>query len=264
MLTESIAPIALFLFAHQDDEFGVFAQIEEELRAGRRVLCVYATDGAASASPEARNSESRTVLQQLGVVDADIVFIGQQLGIRDGHLYRHVNTFAQWLDSFVGVHPKLDACFVPAWEGGHPDHDLLHAITIEVIASRKSVPKIWQYPLYHGLNCIGPFFRLLSPLLENGPVSSSTILWRDRLRYIRLCLSYPSQWRSWIGLFPFACVFYLWKGVQQLQNVDRTRLNKPPHVRPLYYERRKFLDWPTLHSALQKLTGPSSLDSDSV
>jgi hypothetical protein len=253
MPIDAYAPVALFLFAHQDDEFGVFAQIEQELRAGRRVLCVYVTDGAATASPDRRDAESQAVLQKLGISSHEILFVGRKLRIGDGRLHHHVGAFADWLNSFVNLHPTIDICFVPAWEGGHPDHDLLHAIAVETLATRKETIKIWQYPLYNGWNCPGPFFRLLSPLPANGIVNRFPIRWRDRIRYVRFCLQYPSQWRTWIGLFPFVCLHYLFCGVQQLQHVDRKRLSQPPHARPLYYERRAFLEWPTLRAAFETL-----------
>ena len=41
----SVANSALFLFAHQDDEFGVMHQIEKEIKSGSTVYCVYATTG---------------------------------------------------------------------------------------------------------------------------------------------------------------------------------------------------------------------------
>ncbi len=254
MLIESGSPIALFLFAHQDDEFGVFAQIEQELKVGRRVCCIYATDGAATADPEIRNAESLTVLGKLGVFKRDIFFIGQYLSIGDGKLHQHTQKFSDWLNGFFTSHLAIETCFVPAWEGGHPDHDLVHAITVESLWAMGHLASIWQYPLYNGRKCIGPFFRLLSPLPENGLVKLLVIGWYERFRYLRLCLSYSSQWRTWIGLFPFLILHYFLSGVQQLQKVNRARILQPPHSRPLYYERRKFLDWPTVESALKDLS----------
>lgn len=251
MTSVTLSGNSLFLFAHQDDEFGVFAQIEQELRIGQRVYCVYVTDGAANSNPDLRDAESLAVLRKLGVLSDDVFFIGRQLGIVDGELHSSISIFSDWLQSYVNSSQIFDNFFVPAWEGGHPDHDLVHAITVELLMSKKVGQRIWQYPLYNGRNCIGPFFRILSPLPENGSVSSFHISWRDRLRYLILCLCYPSQWRSWIGLFPFACVHYLCSGTQKLQHVDRSRLTEPPHRRPLYYERRGFLDWPTLSSAFE-------------
>ena len=250
MPTKVDTPSALFLFAHQDDEFGVFAAIEQAVHAGRRVVCVYATDGAATADPERREAESLAVLARFGVARQDVLFIGRQLAIGDGQLHRRLDTLADGLTGFLNQHPRLEVCFVPAWEGGHPDHDLLHAVAVEVLARRAPALSVWQYPLYNGDHCRGVFFRPLTPLSENGPVQRTTIGWPARLRYLRLCLAYPSQWRTWIGLFPFVGLHYLCRGVQQLQPVDRLRLLQPPHARPLYYERRAFLDWPTLSAAL--------------
>jgi hypothetical protein len=244
---------ALFLFAHQDDEFGVFAQIEQELRAGRRVCCVYVTDGAATVNPDLRDAESRAALKKLGVPDKGIIFVGRQLCIGDGRLHNHVDELFSWLNTFLNAQPKIVTCFIPAWEGGHPDHDILHAVAVELLALWNSPPLIWQYPLYNGRKCFGPFFRVMSPLPENGYIERKSISFRDRFRYIRLCLSYQSQWRSWLGLFPFVAGHYLFNGSQYLQSVSRDRLKSPPHSRPLYYEHRGFLDWPTLRSAIQKL-----------
>ncbi len=61
-------PSALFLFAHQDDEFGVFQKIIDEVGKGRAVYCVYFTDGRfGKVSAQCRNQESLAVLLRLGV-----------------------------------------------------------------------------------------------------------------------------------------------------------------------------------------------------
>lgn len=253
MPTDSSTPLALFLFPHQDDEFGVFYQIEQERRAGRRVFCIYVTDGSTTAAPLRRNAESLAVLQRLGVARDDILFIGQDLGIADGFLHHFVEALAEWLNAFIVSHPEIVSCYIPAWEGGHPDHDLLHAITLQLPAMQKRFDMVRQFSLYHGQGYSGPMFRVLSPLPGNGPVQRQTVGWGDRLRYLRLCLAYPSQWRSWVGLFPFVCLHYLLDGAQQLQPVDDKRLAKRPHAGSLYYERRAFLDWPTLRAAIDRL-----------
>lgn len=250
MLTDNCAPIALFLFAHQDDEFGVFARIELERLAGRRIFCVYVTDGAATADPDHRDAESRAVLRRLGIPANDILFIGRQLAIEDGLLHLSVDVLADWLNAFLSAHPAIEACFVPAWEGGHPDHDVLHAVAVRLLAARDSLAMVRQYSLYNGRGCPWLLFRVMSPLPENGPVEKRAIAWRDRLRYIRLCLGYPSQWRTWVGLFPLVCLHYLFSSAEQLQRVNSARLSMPPHLGRLYYESRAFLDWPTMNAVL--------------
>jgi len=256
MRTDSGTPLALFLFPHQDDEFGVFYQIEQERRAGRRVICIYVTDGSMTADPLRRNAESLAVLQKLGVAAGNVLFIGQELGIADGRLHMHVEALSERLNTFIAARPEIVSCYVPAWEGGHPDHDLLHAITLLLPAMQGRADIIRQFALYQGEGYNGPMFRVLKPLTGNGPVELQPVRLLDRLRYLRLCLAYPSQWRSWVGLFPFVCLYYLFDGAQKLQRVDGKRLTGQPHTGALYYERRAFLDWPTLRAAVDRLQTP--------
>lgn len=76
--------MVLFLFAHRDDEFGVFQKIIDELEKGHRVCCAYLTDrGFNGVSTQRRNRESLFVLQQLGAQRQDIYFAGNALGIPD-------------------------------------------------------------------------------------------------------------------------------------------------------------------------------------
>lgn len=236
-------PISLFLFAHQDDEFGVYYQIECDLSAGNLVYCIFATDGSGTADPKARNGESLRVLRELGVSSDHILFLGRDLGIVDGDLYNHIQAFTAWFKFFLKQSQSLHACYVPAWEGGHPDHDILHALVVGMLSSSAVRVNIWQYSLYNSKNCIAPLFRVLSPLVENGLVQTKKIPILNRIRYLRFCLSYPSQWRSWIGLFPFVSWHYIVTGTQQLQRVERIRLRERPHEGPLYYETRGFCDW---------------------
>ena len=239
--------------AHQDDEYGIFSQIEAELQAGKWVRCVYATHGGAAVICDQRERESRDVLHRLGVVTNDILFIGRQLSISDGQLYRHVRVWSDWLACFLNSDDRVEACYLPAWEGGHPDHDVLHAATLLLLTARKSPPTIYQYPLYNNWNCLGPFFRVLSPLPYNGQVVTRAIDWSSRFRYLWFCLSYHSQWRSWIGLFPFVAVHYLFRGDQYLQFANLNRIMELPHQRPLYYEIRGFLDWSVMRMTITQL-----------
>jgi LmbE family N-acetylglucosaminyl deacetylase len=248
--------VALFLFAHPDDEFGVFSQIERELRRGNRTVCIYVTDGAITAHPEAREAESRSVLIRIGVNVDDIFFVGTRLGIKDGHLHLSIDTLARWLRMLTMDLSGVTACYVPAWEGGHPDHDLLHATVTLYYEQHGALDRLRQYPLYNGKGCRGPFFRVLYPLNENGPTQCISIGWAERWRNLKLCLSYPSQWRSWVGLFPFVLLHYLTRGVQQVQQVDPKRLLQRPHCGVLYYERRGFLDWKTVHGIVLRLMNP--------
>ncbi|ELX10629.1 N-acetylglucossaminyl phosphatidylinositol deacetylase [Janthinobacterium sp. HH01] len=240
--------VALFLFAHQDDEFGVFQTIEDCRRQGWRVVCAYLTHGA-HGSAERRNQESRRVLATLGVADADIVFAGDALGIVDASLPRHLAAAGAWLTPWLASHAGgLRLLCAPAWEGGHHDHDALHFLAVQTAAGLGLGALLRQYALYNAHRCPGPLFRVLSPLAANGPVQSTPVPWRARLRHLRLCLSYPSQRITWIGLFPFVLAHAVLRGRQALQPAAPARLAQRPHPGPLYYENRRFYTWEQLQA----------------
>ena len=252
-------PAALFLFAHQDDEFGVFERIAALRSQGVRVACAYLTDGqTASADAAVRNAESLAVLAALGVAPQDVVFAGQLLGIGDARLPLHLDPAARWIGQWIDSFGAIEALHVTAWEGGHHDHDALHALTVTLAAARGLLGRTWQFSLYQAQGLPGPLFRVLAPLAANGAPTTRRIGFGARLRYLRLCLSYPSQRNTWIGLFPFVLLHYLLRGVQQLQPVDPARLSQRPHAGALYYEKRNFFTWPQLNAAIVAWRSTSS------
>ncbi|WP_431476280.1 PIG-L deacetylase family protein [Massilia eburnea] len=236
-------PAALFLFAHQDDEFGVFQQILNEQQSGRMVLCAYLTDGASpGVTPAVRNAESLRVLAALGVQEQNVIFAGEQLGIRDATLPENMSAVEQCLRGILSSY-AIERLYVTAWEGGHHDHDALHAVTVRLCYALGRQAEVSQYSLYNGKNCPGPFFSVLKPLSENGCVEKLAISFKNRLRFLRYCLSYPSQRKTWIGLFPFVTMRYVFTPYQQLQGVSLDRLRFRPHAGDLYYEKRNFFTW---------------------
>lgn len=243
--------VALFLFAHQDDEYGVYHELERCRQRGLRVRCAYLTDGAASGvSAATRNAESVAVLAQLGVARDDIFFAGESLGIPDAGLPLHLERAGDWLRHWFASQGEIEAIYVMAWEGGHHDHDALHAIAVHIASQRGQLGKMRQYALYNGARIMAPFFRTLSPLAENGPVQAQRLPWATRWRCLRWCLSYPSQYKTWLGLFPFALWAYLVVGKQCLQAVSLARTFERPHAGTLYYEHRRFYTWPQLQEQL--------------
>jgi LmbE family N-acetylglucosaminyl deacetylase len=231
----------IYLFAHQDDEFGVYQTIETGAEAGRRPICIFLTDGAGGgASPDARNKESLKVLTQLGVAPGDIHFIGSEQGIPDGGLVDELPrarelTF-QILDTLSGPISFTGH----AWEGGHPDHDAAHLLMLWC-AKDLNLPldAVRCFALYNAKDMPGPFFRVLAPITSHGAVTRETIPWADRLRHLRLYLTYRTQWRTLVGLYPIILLHYLTSGAQTLQHPATERPSGRPHAGPLLYEKRQ-------------------------
>jgi len=239
--------ISLFIFAHQDDEFGVFHKIVDELLNRRRVYCVYLTDGVLKGcSSKVRNRESVSVLKKLGVFENDIYFVGDILSISDGRLIGSLKAGYDWLKYKIielNVDSEVASIYTPAWEGGHPDHDAAHAITVAVANKLDITSHVHQFSLYNGYKCFGKFFNVMTIIPTNGPVVKSKLQWSSKFYFLYLCLNYPSQAKTWLGLFPFVVLKYLISGNQLLQSVSIERLQLKPHNGQLYYEARGFIKW---------------------
>ncbi|MBD8881286.1 PIG-L family deacetylase [Rhodanobacter sp. 7MK24] len=237
----------LFVFAHPDDEFGCFESIRIEVESGRRVSCFYLTDGGYGGQPVARRKgESIRVLSSLGIDAEDVHFLGVELGIKDGVLHENMERVAGELSSVVRRLGPIESLYVPAWEGGHQDHDTAHVIALAVCGWLNLPACVWQFSLYHGAGLRGSFFHVMKPLPDNGTCVTQRIPVERRLRYLKLCLSYPSQWKTWLGLFPFVFFRLLFGGGYSIQRAHLQRLLQRPHAGPLLYERRCAIDYDCL------------------
>jgi LmbE family N-acetylglucosaminyl deacetylase len=225
----------LCVCAHQDDEWGIAARIARECRGGRRVVCAFLTDGAASVPSAVRDAESRAVLLDAGVRADDILFLGSRHGIPDGSLVEHLDAAYLRLAAAVQGVPVAEVVTL-AWEGGHHDHDAAHLVAVALAAHLRV--RCREYPLYRGA---WPGFRVLSPLRAGGVVTRLGV--REALRAWSLVWRYRSQRRTWLALAGEA----FWRLVvlrrEVLHDTDAERLRHPPHARPLYYERRFRYPW---------------------
>jgi hypothetical protein len=229
----------LFLFAHQDDETGVFFELQRLVRRGDDVIVVYLTSGELSGKPSLiRDGESVAILEKLGVPSSNIYFLGGKEGIPDGKLSSHLEgAFQSILDLLRHIgYPK--SLYFLAWEGGHQDHDAVHIIGLALGNRLSILENCFQFPLYTGHNLPSIFFKIFAPLPDNGAKSLCRISWRQRFQFLSYCLCYPSQKKTWLGLFPFFLIHYISKGTQILQPVSVKRITQKPHSGRLLYERR--------------------------
>jgi hypothetical protein len=242
-----------FLYPHQDDETGTFKLIENYIKKKIEVHCIFVTTGLVS-NPKYnhRNTESFNVLRKLKVKKKNIIFAGSILDIKVNQLYSNLEKFNNYLKN--RINKKCDLLYIPAWEGGNPDHDALHAIIVTMGKKFNFLDRIYQYPLYNNKGCKLNFFKVLSPISENGKIIKIKINLRERIRYIFLFLQYPSQFLSWIGLFPFFFIKTLFYGEQQIQPVSFNRIYQKPHHGKLYYEVRRWTKWKQMKYKIRNFT----------
>ncbi|WP_187308475.1 PIG-L deacetylase family protein [Lysobacter antibioticus] len=235
------APL-LAVFAHPDDEFAVFPWLRRAISEGRKVEAVWLTDGGWGGQDTVRRrAESIAVLSSLGLDPVSMHFCGEEWQVPDGELHLRLHEVVPRLLERLGRAGVGGEVLMPAWEGGHHDHDASHLAGIRLAQARGA--RMSQYSLYHGQGLSGPWFRVLSPLPANGVVETLPTTLGERLHCAALCLRYRSQWKSFVGLLPF----YLWRMRRAdafwRQPVDPRRTAQRPHEDPMLYERRGGPQW---------------------
>jgi len=224
----------LYVLAHFDDEYFAWPMIAQGVRAGVAQHLVYVADYPTPALSARRRDESVRALGDLGVPRSNIVHIAE--GVADGAVHRHLPQAFAALRRAVARMPEVNRIVVSAWEGGHADHDACAAMAAALAAELGNIP-VDQFSLYSGKGLAGPLFRAGAPLGENGPrqrIGLSPAMW---LRFMAAVRFYPSQRKTWFGLWPAMWWSYLRRGYG-FQRLDPERLSQRPHAGPLLYERR--------------------------
>jgi hypothetical protein len=229
----------LFLLGHQDDEIAFAPLISRFKSQGLPVRVVYLTDGGIGrATPERRNTESTRALASLGVPSAEITYLGNELSVPNGLLFRRLSQVYSALEAQSSGISSLGEIYTLGWEGGNMDHDAAHLIAMVLAIVKDRVRGAWQVPFYRAADRGPPFFSLFAPLPANGPVSRLSLTRRESRLRLGLIRYFPSQWRSFAGLGPAILWHALANPVLKLQPMLLNRLWERPTAGPLLYEQR--------------------------
>lgn len=232
-----MAKKVLVLLAHQDDEYFAVPWITDEIDSGSDVACLYLTDGGSRTPPATRDSESRGVLEEIGVQPARIAFLGGSDRIPDGALIKHIARAKALLDAWLSENNfRVDCIYAPDYEGGHADHDAVYLLAATLARTRGIASDSWSFALYNACGCPRPIFRALKLLRKPG----ARVIRYSFLRgwqLAMLCWRYPSQRRTWLGLFPESLLRRVLLRTESLNALDPGRLLDRPHRGELLYER---------------------------
>jgi LmbE family N-acetylglucosaminyl deacetylase len=244
--------ISVFIFAHQDDEFGIYAELVRLINKRTKVIIIYLTSGSLDGKKRPdRESESLTVLKNIGVKQENIHFLGTDLNIPAARMFEYLDIIYPRLLSLLSTQNRIKSLYFLSWEGGHQDHDATHIIGLALAKQLNILDHTFQFTLYSGYKLPWVLFKLFSPLIDNGEVITYRISWDLRWRFIKYILSYKSQFIPLAGLFPFFLFHLIFKGKQILQPVNINRLLEKPHTGRLLYERRSKIEYNKFNNKVQ-------------
>ncbi len=236
----------VFIFSHQDDEMAVFNHIENITEKNENILILYLTNGSIKKKIDPklfyqRDHESIKVLNKLGVDSSKIIFLGRKLETNVYELhknlqktYNHISTLLKNVDDKINIYTHAN-------EGGNIDHDSCFYLSKKLINNLSNIHNCYQFSLYNSNKMPFYFYRVMSPLCENGEILKSRLNFFQKLKYSRLLFYYFSQLHIWIGLFPFIIFKIFINKYGSLQLIDKSLSIEKPHLGQVWYEKRKFI-----------------------
>ena len=245
---------SFFFLAHYDDEFGIFEEIRIHVAQKIPFHIVYLTNSNSNKlNNKIREKETLYVLKKLGVFRNQITFIGKELSIPDLSLKDHLIDAYIQCEKMIRKLGNVGKIYTHAYEGGHPDHDVLNFLCSKLISTNKSKIDGWQFPLYCGPGLIGPLFFLFKPLKFNGKVKKKKIKFEYIKLYLKLIFIYRSQLKTFIGLYPFYFIHMIFAKSYLLQKINIKKKYLRPHKGKLLYERRRMDKFKNIKSEMDKL-----------
>lgn len=234
----------VYILAHFDDEY--FATPLIARAAGQDQWFLYIADYATPALSARRLAESRAYLASLGVPADRVVHVGAGSGALDGQVHRHLPDLLPLLAAELARIDPVERFVVTAWEGGHMDHDACAALAVRVAGAAP----IDQITLYNGPGLPGRLFRAGAPLADNGPPIRARLSGSQWLAFATGVRAFPSQAKTWLGLWPVMFASYLRRGFAH-QALDPARISQRPHAGPLLYERMYGITYAEVAAAIR-------------
>lgn len=239
----------VYVLAHFDDEYCALPLISRDLAQGRAQRFIHVVDYKSRDLAARRRRETVAFLESQGIPAEAVLHLGADTGWLDGQLHRHAE--AAYAALAAAVPGPVERVVVPAWEGGHPDHDICAALGVKLAAERGAA--VDQISLYQGKGLPWILYRAASPLAENGPVQHIDLSAGEWLHWLAAVAAFPSQLKAWSGLLPAMAMTFARQGGFRYQSLEPRRIGERPHAGGLLYERMFATPYETVRAAVDRL-----------
>ena len=238
----------IFLFSHQDDEIAVFKTIKNIVYKKENIYIFFLTNGNNSNFKNInlinrRKKESEKVLFKLGVNMENIFFLGEILDTNSYKLLYNLDLTYKKLSNFVN---KLDGeikIFTHAWEGGNIDHDSNFILALKLMRNHSKIKSGFQFPFYNSYKMPFNLYRVFYPIRSNGLATKQKISFYEKIKFINYLFYYVSQFKVWVGLYPFIIFKIIFNKYNYLQEIQKKFILHRPHDNSLWYEKKKFIKY---------------------
>jgi LmbE family N-acetylglucosaminyl deacetylase len=224
----------VYVLAHFDDEYCALPLIRRRAAESRAQLFIHVVDYRRPDLAARRHRETVAFLAAEGVPADMQIHLGANTGWWDGELWRHAEAAYEALKA--AAPGQIERVVTPAWEGGHPDHDICAALGAKLAAERGAAG-VDQVCLYQGKGLPWIFYRASTPLAENGPAHEMRLSAREWASWLAAVSAFPSQLKAWSGLLPGMAMTFARQGAFRYQTLDPARIGERPHEGGLLYER---------------------------
>jgi LmbE family N-acetylglucosaminyl deacetylase len=224
----------LLLAAHPHDEFGIAATLHAHTTAGDEVFASWYAPDDRPEIRERRQAETRRAMGLVGVPEENLEFADLEPAALTEQLPELVQAVR---DTIERVDPDL--VYVPAFEGGHPDHDAVDFAAWEA-ATSVGIETL-EFPLYRASERRRFFARVPMFARLSGAPDPQRRTRRLQLREVDFKRKLWSVYRSQRPLFDV--LLRVSGDEERYFSTEPTRplplrdYTKPPHERPLLYER---------------------------
>jgi LmbE family N-acetylglucosaminyl deacetylase len=237
----------VYILAHFDDEYCAWPLIREAARAGQAQAFLYLADYRDAALGARRLRETHAFLAGCGLPAQTVRPIGLGTGAYDQSLHQRVADLHAAARRTIAPLGTVEHLVVPAWEGGHMDHDTCAWIAAR-LGAELGVP-VRQFSLYNGPGLPGPLLRAGAPLAQNGPCTPIRLPPKAWLWWLAAVRAFPSQLYAWSGIWP-AMVLGLARRGFGWQSLAPGRVLERPHPGSLFYERMFGVSYQAVRAAL--------------
>lgn len=235
--------VALIL-AHMDDEVFIIPYLLKlsEEKASVNVYYLTKSEGRESRfNQTVREKESIKFLSKL-LPSINIKFIGRELGILDLKAHERIPEIINKLLQHI---PEDTTKIVTTnFEGGHIDHDTTCFIA-QHIANKKSLD-LFVFNLYRSKFKKFSFYQVMKLPESNQEAIRIPLKFSEMMTILKIPVTYVSQWRTWIGIYPFLLIKLAIRRAIWLLALNEIDYSKKPNSGAVLYENRRdgtYYEW---------------------